>query len=246
MQYWPIFLLANGEHVGCCGLKPRDPRQRIYELGAHIRSQHWRQGLAEEAAGAIIAHAFDELGASGLFAGHHPENEASRRLLAKLGFVYTHDELYPPTGLHHPSYHLHRTRPAPNLDRTRDSADSFGRSTMATRGTGRVRAGAAMTEYQLEKYKQFYEDWAKLREDPLEADYIFQIGKWKWEHLRPLIARHGVPESVLEFGCGSGDMLEMARSSFPAAKLYGIDLSERMIAMARERLGERHARLRIG
>jgi SAM-dependent methyltransferase len=94
-----------------------------------------------------------------------------------------------------------------------------------------------MTEYQLEKYKQFYEDWAKLREDPLEADYIFEIGKWKWEHLRPLIARHGVPESVLEFGCGSGDMLEMARSSFPAAKLYGIDLSERMIAMARERLG---------
>jgi SAM-dependent methyltransferase len=95
-----------------------------------------------------------------------------------------------------------------------------------------------MSEYQLEKYKQFYEDWAKRREDPLEADYIFQIGKWKWEHLRPLIACHVTPESVLEFGCGSGEMLGMARASFPEARLYGIDLSETMVAMARARLGE--------
>ena len=40
----------------------------------------------------------------GLFAGHNPENTVSRHLLQKLGFRYTHDEFYAPTGLQHPSY----------------------------------------------------------------------------------------------------------------------------------------------
>ena len=63
-------------------------------------------GLAVEAARAVIEYALTTLGAAGLFAGHHPANEASRRVLIKLGFHYTHDEFYPPTGLNHPSYRL--------------------------------------------------------------------------------------------------------------------------------------------
>lgn len=106
IQYWPIFLLANGEHVGCCGLRPYDPDHRLFELGFHIRSAHWGRGLATEAAQAVIAHAFDTLGLEALFAGHHPDNAASRHLLTKLGFRYSHDEHYPPTGLQHPSYLL--------------------------------------------------------------------------------------------------------------------------------------------
>lgn len=104
VQYWPIFLLSNDEHLGCCGLRPYKVDQRVYEIGAHIRSAHWGHGYALEAARAVIDYAFDKLGATGLFAGHNPANEASRRLLRKLGFQYTHDEFYPPTGLHHPSY----------------------------------------------------------------------------------------------------------------------------------------------
>ena len=106
VQYWPIFLLDTGEHVGCCGLRPYDLSKRIYEIGFHIRSNHWRNGYAYESAQAAIKYAFDELGASGLFAGHNPNNESSRYLLEKLGFHFTHNELYPPTGLNHPSYLL--------------------------------------------------------------------------------------------------------------------------------------------
>lgn len=98
--------LAGAGHVGCCGLRPHDPPARIYELGVHIRSLHWRRGFAAEAGSAVIGHAFGRLQAAGLFAGHNPENHASRRLLEKLGFRYTHDELYPPTGSLHPSYML--------------------------------------------------------------------------------------------------------------------------------------------
>lgn len=106
LQYWPVFLRATGEHVGCCGLRPYDLSKSIYEIGFHIRSTHWRRGYAVEAAGAVIEYAFDTLKAKALFAGHNPKNEASRILLQKLGFRYTHEEFYPPTGLKHPSYLL--------------------------------------------------------------------------------------------------------------------------------------------
>jgi RimJ/RimL family protein N-acetyltransferase len=102
-------LLEDGEHVGCCGIRPYDPSQRIHELGVHIRSGYWGRGLAEEAASATIGYAFEKLGATALFAGHNPNNNASRRLLETLGFQYTHTQHYPPTGLEHPSYILRRS-----------------------------------------------------------------------------------------------------------------------------------------
>ena len=52
----------------------------------------------------MIKYAFETLNKEKLFAGHNPKNEASRKTLKKLGFIYTHDEFYAPTGLMHPSY----------------------------------------------------------------------------------------------------------------------------------------------
>lgn len=106
IQYWPIFLLSTGEHIGCCGLRPYDLSKGIYEIGFHIRKQQWGYGFASEAARKVINFAFDELKAEALFAGHNPRNTDSQKLLGKLGFSYTHDEYYEPTGLEHPSYLL--------------------------------------------------------------------------------------------------------------------------------------------
>ena len=106
VQYWPIFQLSNGEFVGAGGLRPYKPAEHIYELGIHLLPEQWGQGLAQEAARGIIEFAFTTVGAKSLFAGHHPENAASKRLLEKLGFAFTHRELYAPTGLEHPSYLL--------------------------------------------------------------------------------------------------------------------------------------------
>ena len=113
VQYWPIFLLENDQFAGCAGLRPYRPDQRIYELGFHLRPEYWGRGLAQEAGRAVIAFAFEKLGAGALFAGHHPANSASRRVLIKLGFEFTHDEFYPPTGLEHPSYLLSGAGPRP-------------------------------------------------------------------------------------------------------------------------------------
>lgn len=106
VQYWPVYLLETGDNIGCCGLRPYDPGNNVLELGVHIKEKYWRKGYANEACSAVIGHAFNTLGVKALFAGHNPQNAASAQMLTKLGFKYTHDEFYKPTGLYHPSYLL--------------------------------------------------------------------------------------------------------------------------------------------
>lgn len=102
VQYWPIFSRSTQELIGCCGLRPHG--NEAYEIGFHLLPAFWRQGYAVEAASAVIDYAFSVLHARQLFAGHHPLNAASKAVLAKLGFRYTGDTYYEPTGLLHPSY----------------------------------------------------------------------------------------------------------------------------------------------
>ncbi len=106
IQYWPIFTLAGNDLIGACGLRPY--HRNTPELGFHLRPQYWHQGYGAEAAGKVIAYAFENTDAGSLFAGHHPDNMASRSLLERLGFICTGSELYPPTGLLHPSYRLEK------------------------------------------------------------------------------------------------------------------------------------------
>ena len=110
-QYWPIFLLENDAHVGCCGLRPYDPGEGIAELGFHLGQKHWGKGLAAEAARAVILYGFETLGFRALFAGHLPGNDRSRSVLLKVGFAYDGMKVYPPTGLLEPTY-LIRSRAA--------------------------------------------------------------------------------------------------------------------------------------
>ena len=109
-QYWPMFLRADGGFVGCCGLKicPYEggPDAAELELGFHLVPDMWGRGLATEAARAVAHVAFDQLRAARVFAGHHPENAASRAVLTKLGFRFVRDVLFEPTGLLHPLYVL--------------------------------------------------------------------------------------------------------------------------------------------
>jgi ribosomal-protein-alanine N-acetyltransferase len=104
--YWPVFRLGDGAHVGCAGLRPFPDRADTLELGFHLRPEHWGLGYATEVGRAVIAHAFSTTGAQRLVAGHHPHNDASRRVLLRVGFRHTGDVRYVPTGLDHPTYEL--------------------------------------------------------------------------------------------------------------------------------------------
>jgi len=106
VQYWPIFDLMTDQLIGCCGLRPFKSEQCSYEIGFHLRRIYWGQGYAFEAATLVIQYAFTELNAIKLYAGHHPQNIGSRKLLARLGFQYIGDNFYEPTGLYHPSYEM--------------------------------------------------------------------------------------------------------------------------------------------
>jgi [ribosomal protein S5]-alanine N-acetyltransferase len=115
VQYWPFFLLDGGEFAGCAGLRPREhqaledgPKPLAYQMGYHLLPRFWGQGIATEAARAVIDHSFGPLGVEELFAAHHPLNRRSANVLAKLGFAAVGEELYPPTGLMHPTYRLLR------------------------------------------------------------------------------------------------------------------------------------------
>jgi [ribosomal protein S5]-alanine N-acetyltransferase len=104
IQYWPIFLLEDHQHVGCAGLRPHPAQEAALELGFHLRPSFWGQGLATEAALVVLEYAFSTLGIETIFAGHHPSNDASRRVLGKIGFVYVVDEFYAPSGVMEPIY----------------------------------------------------------------------------------------------------------------------------------------------
>ena len=123
VQYWPVFLRDEsapggyGAHVGAVGLRRYAATPTAYaascrglskvmEFGFHLRPEHWRKGLAVEAGTAVLRHAFETLQVDAVFAGHNPKNEGSRKTLLKLGLEYTHDRLFPRTGLLHPSYLL--------------------------------------------------------------------------------------------------------------------------------------------
>lgn len=80
-----ITLLASGELVGAVGLHPATGQPRA-ELGYWIGVPYWGNGYATEAAEAVVAFGFESLKLHRIFAGYFRGNDASRRVLEKLGF----------------------------------------------------------------------------------------------------------------------------------------------------------------
>ncbi|CAI8725247.1 GNAT family N-acetyltransferase [Priestia megaterium] len=87
-------------------MRPYNIQGKTLEFGIHLKRPYWGKGIAQEASQAVIDYSFTNLEVSSLFAGHNPKNRDSAKSLNKLGFKYTHDEFYKPTGLQHPSYLL--------------------------------------------------------------------------------------------------------------------------------------------
>lgn len=99
---WPagmgMWLLCHGgQPVGCVGLHPVSaliaghvpPIAGEIEPTIALAPDHWGQGLAHEALVAAIAHGLDTLGLEHLVAVVDEPNQASHRLMARVGFVAT-------------------------------------------------------------------------------------------------------------------------------------------------------------
>jgi RimJ/RimL family protein N-acetyltransferase len=103
---WVLRRHRDGAFVGYVGLRHviidgRDEVELLYALSP----EHWRQGLASEAARTVVALAFERLGLESIVAWTLPANRASQRVMAKTAFVYERDIVH--AGLPH---QLHRLR----------------------------------------------------------------------------------------------------------------------------------------
>ena len=71
--------------VGGVGLSLQE--NGIYNLGYWVGKQYWGQGIATEASYALLSFGFDNLRQTKIQAGYFDGNDASARVLKKLGFI---------------------------------------------------------------------------------------------------------------------------------------------------------------
>ncbi len=76
----------TGKFLGSVGLHECDWQQPSFKLGFWIRTDETHKGFATEAGNALARYAFKELGAAHLTSMHAHGNDASGRVLKKLGF----------------------------------------------------------------------------------------------------------------------------------------------------------------
>jgi len=83
---WAITLRGEGLFMGAVGLTPK-PGSGAAELGYWLGRRFWGQGIATEAASAVVEYGLHSLGLAALTSGYFADNPASGRVLVKLGFV---------------------------------------------------------------------------------------------------------------------------------------------------------------
>ncbi|MFC4931717.1 GNAT family N-acetyltransferase [Massilia sp. GCM10023247] len=83
---YAIALAATDELIGICNLRGFFEQNRRCELGYALASAHWGRGYAFEALEALLGHAFSSLDMNRIEADIDPRNDASARLLERLGF----------------------------------------------------------------------------------------------------------------------------------------------------------------
>ncbi|WP_082127363.1 GNAT family N-acetyltransferase [Calothrix sp. 336/3] len=84
---WGIIYKDNQSLIGHCGLEVVDNTSDI-EINYLLRRAYWNQGLATEAAAAMIEYGFTQLKLERIVAIAQPENIASRCVMEKLGMRY--------------------------------------------------------------------------------------------------------------------------------------------------------------
>ena len=81
---WALIHRSSGYLIGFCGLVDTGD---VPEIGWRLARDYWGQGLATEAAAAVLDHARDVLGLARLMATVQTDNSASVRVIEKLGMT---------------------------------------------------------------------------------------------------------------------------------------------------------------
>lgn len=88
---WALLHKERGDFMGWCGLKlvtePVNGHVLFHDLGYRLIPRFWGQGYASEAGAAALDYGFDRLKLDSIYAAAHTGNQASNRVLEKLGFA---------------------------------------------------------------------------------------------------------------------------------------------------------------
>ena len=84
---WKLARRPAGELIGMCGLKPLGSTPEI-EIGWWLLPECWGQGLATEAAAAVLRYGFERAGLERIVSVAQPENAASVRVMEKIGMEH--------------------------------------------------------------------------------------------------------------------------------------------------------------
>ena len=84
---WGLVERASGRMIGTCSLVLATHHFRG-EIGYALARTYWGQGLATEAAGAVVRYGFTALGLHRIEARCRDDNPASERVMQKLGMTY--------------------------------------------------------------------------------------------------------------------------------------------------------------
>ncbi len=84
---YQVRLINNDEPIGMCGLLKRATLEDA-DLGFAFFPEFWGNGYAREAAAGVLKYARDRLGLARIVAIVARHNDASRRVLATLGFEF--------------------------------------------------------------------------------------------------------------------------------------------------------------
>ena len=82
-----VALRESGTPIGMCGLLKREELPDV-DIGFAFLPAFWNQGFAFEAAAGVIKYGEQELKLKRLVAITNPDNEASIKLLQRLGFTF--------------------------------------------------------------------------------------------------------------------------------------------------------------
>lgn len=83
-----LLVTWQGTPIGMCGLLKREGLDAP-DIGYAFSPRYWSQGYAIEAATAVLRYAQETLRLNRLLAITKPENQASIRVLEKLGFTFS-------------------------------------------------------------------------------------------------------------------------------------------------------------
>jgi [ribosomal protein S5]-alanine N-acetyltransferase len=93
---WATVLISEGSYIGRCGvyhhIGPGGPVAGEGVLAFYLARAYWGRGLATEAGRAFVEFGFGELGLSRIVATVQVGNDASVRVLTKLGFRWVNRE----------------------------------------------------------------------------------------------------------------------------------------------------------